>query len=240
MLARTHAMMRKIPTAAGLVFVGGTSAGGNGDAYTSISLTSLTGGIASAPAAGDFVLVVHGYSATSDFDVAITGYTELVDLYANDTEDANMAVAWKLMTATPDTSVTLSQTGTGSDGAATVVHVWRGVHQTTPIDTTTQTATGIDDDTVDSPAITPVTAGAVVLSCGIAAQDVGDAALTAPTGYTDNDIVKQGGTSSRMACAVIGSKVWSGSGAEDPGAWGGGTGGTDASWAAATVVLRPS
>jgi len=239
MLARTHGFRHRA-AAAGLQFVGGVIMGGRGDTYTSVSLTSLTGGIGSAPIEGDIVIVVHGNVSTSDIDPSISGYTELTELYSNDTVDANMAVAWKKMTATPDTAVTVFQDGGSSNGHATAIHVWRGAHQTTPFNVTTTTATGLSSDKPDSPTITPTTAGSVVISVGLGAQDdLVAATLTAPAGYTDNDFVSKGDGSQRAAIAVIASKAWT-SGAEDPGAWTGGEVDTDNAWVAATLVLQPA
>jgi len=227
-------------SSSGLVFVGGTTAGGRGDSYTSVSLTSLTGGIAAAPGPGDVVIVVHGCIGTGDVDPSVSGYTELTELYANDDVDANVAVAWKIMGPTPDTSVTVFQDGTSSNGHATAIHVWRGAHQTTPFNVTTTTATGTNSDKPDSPTITPTTAGSMVLSVGLGAQDDTVAAtLVAPTGYTDNDFVSKGDGSTRSAIAVIASKAWV-SGAEDPDAWTGGEVDTSNSWVAATLVLQPA
>ncbi len=156
----------------GLQYVGGTSGVGSGTNTTySVSLTSLVGGIASAPAEGDLVLVVTGWvnivDGTPGVDTA--GYTPLAELYANDSRDANMAVEWKIMGATPDTSVVAVGPGIGGDfyGVATVVQVWRGADQSNPIDVTTVTATGTNGAMPDAPSITPTTAGAVILACGL-------------------------------------------------------------------------
>ena len=239
MLARTHGFRHRA-AATGLQFVGGTTAFGRGDTYTSVSLTSLTGGIGSAPIAGDIVIVVHGNVSTGDIDPSVSGYTELTELYANDEVDANMAVAWKIMGGSPDTSVTVFQDGGASNGHATAIHVWRGAHQTVPFNVTTTTATGTSSDKPDSPTITPTTAGSVVFTVGMAAQDdTAAATMTAPAGYTDNDFVAKGDGGSRSAIAVIASKAWV-SGAEDPGAWSGGEVDTSNSWVAATLVLQPA
>src|SRR5690606_6793774 len=112
-----------------LVFVGGYAQGYAGTTSDiSFPLTSLTGGIASAPAANDVVILVLGIGSTSNVAKTITGWTPVVDLYANDTWDANLLVYTKVMSGSPDTTITIpGGTGSSSNGAGIAVHVWRGV-----------------------------------------------------------------------------------------------------------------
>lgn len=219
-----------------LEYVGGASGSGDAADYT-VSLTALSGGIGTAAQADDIVVVVTGFAQLSDLNPGPTtaGYTEVADLYANDNFDTNLSVAYKVMGATPDTSVTVTGSGSGTYGAATVVHVWRGVDTASPLDVSATTATGINGSEIDSPAITPVTAGAVVLTCGLTAGS--DALRTAPTGY--GHAVQAAGAASRPSLGVVASKAWT-AGAEDPGAWTGGTTSAFNSWAAVTLALRPA
>lgn len=232
------ALLWAAPAQAQLAFVGGTTGTGEASDYT-ISLTSLTGGSGSAPSANDIVIVVSGWGSAADGDpgVTTTGYTEEYDLYANDTRDANLSVAWKIMGATPDTSVDVSCIGNGNCTA--VVHVWSGVDTTTPMDVAVPTGlTGINGARPDSPSITPVTAGAVVITAGLGTGDATPADFTAPSGY--GNALSQANPSEFGAIAVIASIAWSGSGAEDPGAWTGGESTTSDSRAAGTLALRPA
>ncbi|EFK97466.1 hypothetical protein LDC_0496, partial [sediment metagenome] len=86
-----------IPSAkaeAAIQFVGSTTASATNVAYD-MSLTSLAGGIGSAPVDGDIIIVLNSaaYSANTNPGVASVGYTELADLYADDTTyDANVSV----------------------------------------------------------------------------------------------------------------------------------------------------
>lgn len=223
-----------------LQYVGGASGTGTGATY-SVSLTSLTGGIGSSAAAGDIVIVVTGWASTTDDNPGVTtaGYTELADLYSNDTNDANLSVSYKLMGGTPDTSVTVSGPNSATNGGATVVHVWRGVHQTTPIDVTTTTASAqINGANANAPAITPVTAGAVVIACGGGTGPTTQAAPSATPSGLFNQVAVNGDGSTRDFYAVVASAAWT-SGALDPATWTAGTSSTSESWAAATVALRP-
>lgn len=190
-----------------------------------ISLTALTGGISSSVAEGDIVFVLAGgdTSATTNLDmsavVSTSGYSLVTELYSNSTQDANFAVFSKVMGSSPDASVTLT-----SAAANSRVYVWRGVDSTTPLDTTTTTATGTGPNP-NSPSVTPITTGAVVLSLGTTTITT---TQMAPSGY--------GNVANNSVC-VAASKAWT-SGAEDPAAWTGGSGGGYA-WCACSVVLRP-
>lgn len=195
---------------------------------TVIDLTSLTGGIGSAPQQNDYVIViVHSQTSSTNLDmtgiVTTSGYTNLIDLYQYETSvSLNLGISAKIMGSSPDTSVTVNTIS----GRALVV-VYRGVDTTTPQDATATTATGSDGWTPDSPSITPSTAGAKVLSIGAGGSD---SSVTAPSGYT-NDAYTSG--------IAVASKAWT-SGAENPGSWSGWTVATNTGSGAVTMALRPA
>ena len=225
---------------AAVQYVGGASGTGTGATY-SVSLTGLTGGVGSAAIAGDLVIVVTGWASAADGNPGVTtptDYTEEYDLYKSDTRDVNVSVNWKIMGGTPDTSVTVSGFNNAANGGATVVHVWRGADQTTPMDVAPPVGvTAGNASSPNSPAITPITAGTYVLTVGMGTGDATPLTKTAPTGY--GDAVSVAGTGSTMsAIANIASMAWS-SGAEDPAAWTGGETSTSDSWAAGTLAIRP-
>lgn len=226
-------------TEAAISYVGGAEASGNIIGYD-VSLTGLTGGSGSAAAAGDLVIVSTGWVGTADGNpgVSTAGYTEITDLHANDTRDAEFSVNWKVMGSSPDTTVSCNGSGLATNGAVCVVHVWRGVNITTPMDVTETETSGINAATPNSPSITPVTSGAIVISTGLATGAANDTSVTAPTGYGNQvDISVDPGNA---AIVGIASKAWSGSGAEDPAAWTNFTTSTSDSWAANTLALRPA
>lgn len=222
-----------------LVYVGGAEASGNSAAFT-VSLAALTGGADTAAQAGDLVVVVCGFVGTANGDpgVSTAGYTEEVDLWANDTRDSNMSVSWKLMGGTPDTSVSINGSGTTTNGSAAVVHVWRGVDQTTPLDAATTSITGTNAVAPNSPAITTVTDGAVVLSAGLWTGAAADTSVTAPAGYTNQvDISIDPGSA---VIAAVASKLIATAGTEDAAVWTGVTSSTSDSWAAVALAIRPA
>lgn len=221
-----------VPTEAALTYVGTAEASGNSGSYN-VDLSGLS------LQEGDIVVVATGFVGTANGNpgVGTTGYTEEADLWANDTRDANFSVNWKIMGSTPDTVVSCNGSGSASNGSVCVVHVWRGVDQGTPMDSTVTSTTGTNASNPNSPSITPVTSGTVVISAGLGTMAAVDNAVTAPTGYSNQaDISVDPGSAATVGIA---SKAWT-SGAEDPAAWTNFTTTTSDSWAAITMALRPA
>jgi len=224
-------------------FVGGITAEGLDNATLSASLTGLTGGSGSTAATGDIVIVIAQHNNNTNTPsppvVSSSGYTNIASLFADDSNDSNTIVEWKIMGATPDTTVALTNMGLGGRGMSMAVHVWRGVDTTTPIDVTTTTATGTNTGQPNCPTITPTTSGAYVIACG--GQSTGNnlhQMNAAPTGYS-NFFGTTNSSAAFRANAALASFAWS-SGAEDPSTFGVAGDTTSSSWCAATVVLRPS
>ena len=211
-------------------YVGTAEASGNSASYN-VTLPATQ--------EGDLVIVSTGFVSTSNLNpgVSTAGYTEVADLYQNDTRDANFSVSWKIMGSTPDTSVTCLGSGSSTNGAVCVVHVWRGANQATPLDVISTTVTSGNGSNPNSPSITPVTSGAIVISTGLGTMASVDNAVTAPTGYGNQaDISIDPGNAATVG---ISSKAWT-SGAEDPAAWTNFTTTTSDSWAAVTLAIRPA
>src|SRR3989338_844965 len=172
---------------AGLTFVGNNSATGSSASFT-VDLTALTGGISTSAAAGDLVIVADGWTGTTDGDpgVGTAGYTEEADLYQDYGFDVNISVNWKTMGPMPDTSVSCNGSGSSTNGAVCLVHVWRNAASTTPMDVTVVTAGGINGSTPDNSAITPVTQGAVNVDVAMGTDDDNTLpTISAPTGFSN-------------------------------------------------------
>lgn len=227
-----------------LEFVGSNNGtnivGGN----ITLSLTALTGGISSTAIAGDIVIAVISMSSDGvDYNISMntSGYTEISDLFSDDSTDSNLGVFYKILTSTPDTSAVFNGSGSGFDGAAAIVYVWRGVDQTTPLDVTSTIATGINGSASNPPAITPITAGSYVIAIGGSASTSTSNAEFSSGSSSFSGFVSAiaGGAVTRKAGAGICYLQWT-SGEVDPGAFvTGGTGSSD-SWTATTIALRPS
>jgi len=226
-----------------ITYVGGQVGSFAGKTGTTTVNFSLTNGLASTPAAGDFVIVSYSVGSGSATDRALTiqnasstNYT-LIDseLFSSDTFSANLRVAYRFMPGTPETSMVLSGTGNNADAGAYTIHVFRNVDSSTPLDVAAVSATGQNTRVANPAQITPTTSGAKIFVVAGAACGTGG---TWTAGYlTDLRATSQADTND----AMIGSGYlsWT-SGAYDPAAFGaGGTDTTDDSWCALTVALRP-
>lgn len=226
--------------AGGVHFVGGKLLTWPENASQAIPLTDLTGGVASAPGPGDLVIIAFGFRADTNQDLAIVtgGYTEVADLFGSDTISAQLGVFYKVMSGSPDISVTVGSTTATDDGQPyAAIHVWRGIDGTTPMDVAATIATGASSTIPNPPAITPVTAGAIIIGIGLS----GNISSTggAYTHPAFSNLVTAG---TLDGCSIaIGSIQWPGSGAYDPAAFGiSWSNSTVPGWCAATLALRPA
>jgi hypothetical protein len=223
-----------------LQYVGGRAVGTAGTTSNiTVSLTTLTGGTNSSPQAGDLVIVsfVTNPADTGRISYRISGYTQIADLYANDTERVQLQVGYKIMGSTPDTSVTITGGSADVDQAiAVAIQVWRNVDPTTPFDVTRTTSTRTNTVDPDPPSITPVTSGVVIVVAG------GGGHNTSGT-FTSGDLsnfVTENASDTHDATVGMGSYNWT-SGTFDPVLWGfTGTDSTNYAAAAVTMALRPN
>ena len=159
-------------------------------------------------------------------------------LFASDAVSCAGRVAYAIQGDTPDTAITVDAFNDASCASCSVCMVFRGVDPITPMDATPATATGANTGRPDPPSITPVTAGALLVACGFGTDDVTPVALTAPSGYSN--LANQSGANTYGFNAAMALKLWSGSGADDPGSFGGGNVLASRAWCAVTLALRPS
>ena len=188
---------------------------------------------------GDVVFVFGCESYAGDITARLylsdSGYSALPTTHSNDTYAVNPGLFWKRMGSTPDTEVVVNTTAAGY-GFSALAYVLRGVDPNVPFDVTPVLASGTDSAVPDPGSITPITAGAWVLAFG--ASSYGDAAITAPSGYS-NAVSVASAASSPAACCAVASKTWI-SGAEDPGAWTDWSTTATNAWSAVTVAVRPA
>lgn len=203
---------------------------------------NLTGGIASTPGTDDLVLVSYAEGASGDINLAsaisTSGYTQVAELFSNDSNDANLAVFYKVMGVSPDPSVRAKAPDSSQNGAACVIHVFRGVDTTTPLDTTSTTATGINTGNTDPAAITPATSGNVIIPFGCYAEGNVVRSYASPSYLSNFRQVNRVGTSYGI---VTGSGYVTGQSAGvsyNPAVWAANNDSTSYSWAAVTLALR--
>ena len=211
--------------AGGLRYVGGKTSADTGGAL-SISLTNLTGGISSAPAENDIVIIVIGVAHDS-FGIgalSVSGYTTIASFsnMSSFSDQFQYYVGYKIMGVTPDTTV--SVTTSSPRGVATAIQVFRGVDVNVPFDVlgTRQgfldTATAVTN--INSPSITPITTDAVVIGIGVLSSANTDTLLSC-SNLTNVLSVRRraaSGVSTRTASVAMGFAKWT-SGAFDPNVW---------------------
>lgn len=237
---------RKLLSAAGagggfsIEYVGGRTDAFSGTITTrDISLTSLTGGLASSPATDDLVLVYYGVASGDNRnpDLEVIGYTEVADRYISDTYDANLAVAYKFMGGTPDTTVTVSATGDGRDAGTVAIQVWRGVAQTGTFDVPSLGGGSTNSVLPLMGTIEPVTENSVIVVGAAGAHTQG--AATYSSSDLDN-FMSVGSNDTNDATIGLGYHRWSSGGfTPAPFTFSGGNS-TSFSSAAYIAALRPA
>lgn len=178
---------------------------------------------------GDIVVLVGGSSFTTTVGTTTTGYADAVPAFLVSGNSRQLWVGYKIMGASPDTSVSCNGSGNTLFGTAYTAFYFRGVDGATPLDATATTASALSG-APDAPSITTVTDNAIVLACG---AGISDASITVPTGYSNQTQGNSGGVGG-TATAAAAWKAIASHGAEDPAAWGG----WSSSWCAASVALR--
>lgn len=168
-----------------LIYVGGASRAYYGSSDFTLSLTSLTGGIATSPSAEDLVICAYGFESTVDRNVMVnsSGYTEIVDNFrlANDaSRGINFGVYYKIMSSTPDTSI-LFDAPSSSKNYSAAAHVWRNASTSA----LTATNSSGESSAVTPPSVTPSISGSIILVVGSAIDyDDEDSSFSAPSEIT--------------------------------------------------------
>lgn len=185
------------------------------------------------PSQNDVVIVFGGHSYTFGGAATApgTGYTQ-IGLYSSG--GALFFGAWyKRMGASPDSSVVCKGSGVSSDSTAYGCYVLRGVDTTTAMDAAGTTAGLSVGTNPDAASITTVTDNAWVIP--VAGSKVNDAAITAPSGYSNHYTIAQADTASMTVAGATLEKTTAG--AENPASW---TNWATGSWYAITIAVRPA
>lgn len=204
---------------------------------------ALTGGAASVPAAGDFVIInyVRGCVNGSGIPATISGGGAWNNIangsYRSSSYTFHYRLAYRVMPGTPDTAFQLSGGASTTDGMAWSVQVWRNINVATPQDVT-YTSSFFGGGAGDAPAITPVTDGAIIIGFSMAGGNLsgGPSSATGMLGFAGNWANDTYDAAS--GCAY---KVWANppGGAFDPPSYGG-SGSGSSSAGGFTVALRPA
>jgi hypothetical protein len=171
------------------------------------------------------------------------GFTEIVDTTVNsaDANEIDLGVYWKIMGATPDTSVTIDGQGGNDTSVPAVCMVFRGVDTTNPMDVIPVSTQGSDTMHPNPPSINHNNpSGIWTVIAGASGHNIGSGTFTFPTGYTTNPVYRTHADTSD-ATVGMGYRLSGVSDPEDPGVMThSGTDNTGYSWAAATIALRPA
>lgn len=232
-----------------ITYVGGVSGAATNNGDVSLDLTALTGGSDSSPSQDDLVVVTYGLSTAdnTDFNMAMitSGYTEVADLFADDTVEAQLGAYWKFMGASPDATAQVDGLGGTDTAVAACAMVFRGVALVAdggPFDTTATTATGINTMHPDPPSIDHSGAAGVVVVIGtVSGTNIGTTTVTMPTGYTTDALKADQTDTDGRVFATMGYRDSGVSDPEDPGTVT--INGADSSayaWAAVTMALKPA
>lgn len=195
---------------------------------------------------GDVVVCVYASSGVADaaMSTSSSGWTEVHEGYANGTSnDTNLALYYKVMGASPDTSfVAVGPTG-NNNGTIATAFAFRGVDAAV-LDVAfvagSHFATGTGSTRPDAPAITPVTAGAWIVVAGAGAAAAGATYASSDLSSTTNHF-RTGNHAETIDIAIgVGIKTDWTSGAFNPAAWTGGAANAGDSWAAIIVALKPA
>jgi hypothetical protein len=239
-----------------LVFVGSKVFDHAAITAQSCSLTDLldTSGASVSPAANDvvFVCYVHSIATTANRTLAQctpSGYSNTHGsiIQANDTHAVSMALSYKKMSGTPDTTVSIPAAAATTNNVSCTIQCWRGVDDATITTTTPTTASGSNTALANPPSIsTPSSpAGCVVLGAFGAAQAVATAFTNSgATPYDSTTNYFKSGTgntgSTNKAASGIGAKTGLAISTAFDAAITGSTTTNTGSWGAAAIVLRPS
>lgn len=232
---------KKTGSRANIQYVGGTSGSftpGTANSSTTISLTSLTGGIASEPSLGDLIVVTTGMGGVNDYPLYSTGKT-LARAYANGTQDSVFSIFAKYALVAEDlTSARFISDATSTNREYSVtVHVYRNATGYFVPSSVVTTAQATNTAIPNPPSITPTVSGSIIHVGASAGHQAGAQNFTAS--YLSSFISKAGTDLTYDETTGAGYVTWT-SGAYDPAAWT--FGGTDASTYSnnsATIAIAP-
>lgn len=162
-------------------------------------------------------------------------YQNQQDVAGTDTLRANLFTGCQFMGATGDSTITVSWSSATSLSWRARIVQFRNVDQAVPQDATAVTANGANTDLADAPAITTVTANAVVVAL------LGAMAASSATPWTGpsnmSNFVESAGGGSRVGSC---DSVVATPGSFNPNACTGGDNTATDSWCAVTYALRPA
>ena len=154
-----------------ILYVGGKTFARAGNTSTAtVSLTDLTGGFASSPAANDLVFIAVATGSNASRSQAVTDYSSAASpLYSNGTIDTNLWVGYKTMGSTPDKTVTIPASGSTDDAQTVAIQVFRDAR----LMLVSNTVTATSNVRADPPAVTTISDNGILLAIGAGGHSAG-------------------------------------------------------------------
>ena len=235
-----------VPAAGGIAPVGYSTATGTALTYP-VPLTGTTGfdgGAGGDAAVGDLAVVVSGFADNSDLTPGVDptsspGWTTEADMYADDTRDANLGVAWKVLTSAEITAgvVNVNGTNNAAKGGASLLLLFRG-QSASPFKAKATPGGLPDGDAFDPPALVTTVADSYVLCIGGSTRAPNDGTVGTPgTGATEIANIFRNGSTRAFFTAVAFSKGNAAGTTVDQAARTGTTNNAGDSWVATTIEV---
>lgn len=218
------------------------AANGGNLTFTLTGLGNSSGGTATLQQ-DDVVFLV--YAHTDPTDEAITpptGWNELhEDFHDGGSFSSNVAIFWKAMGATPDTTVTITGIGGSQNASAGVCFALRGVNTTTPLDVAVTRDVNSASTAASPAAITPSSSGAwIMIACSGTATTTLDYTRPADLDSTTNLFRQAKQADNRDVVVGAGFKTNWTSGAFTPTVFGGGANAAGNAGIALSIAIRPA
>lgn len=119
-------------------------------------------------AQNDVVVLVAGHGGTSSW--APSGYTSYSTVTGTDTYSCIADVYYKVMGATPDTTISIPSSGNSLYTGECYIFIFRGLNTANIFDVAATTGSLSNGFSITPPSITPVTSGATVINITVAQE----------------------------------------------------------------------
>lgn len=157
------------------------------------------------PASGDLLLAGVVTNSTHNVSSPPSGWTMIVQDMTDTASDCGLSLYYKVAGGSEPSTYTDWLTFGASEIVLPFISAWTGVHTTTPMDTTPLSEGSGSATAHDTPAITPVTAGAMLVAVMVA-DPAGAQSFTWDGGITPR--LNDDGGAAGDFFVTIGSKTW--------------------------------
>lgn len=181
---------------------------------------------------GDVVVVYGGFDpqgAGQSANITTTGYTSIAN---STTTNISFGTWYKVMGATPDTSVVGKGGGNNRTASAYAAYILRGVDQSRVLDSIPSTTGPTSSTNPDPPPVTTSIPGTWVIP--VVGSNVYDTSVTAPTNYSN--LNGSSGNDNNDISTYASTRTISSPGSENPGTYGSWSSGY---WYAVTMAISP-